>query len=1315
MANAAQMENSPTRKPLNRTLTDAELTHMAMLGSTGNEDGGREQAAEILKEKRRASHQDMLEREAAKAAIKPARGWMVVHGADFVTVSKEMARFRHLFVKCVAQALDVPSGILTVVDVTPGSVVVEFLVHPSARAGDTRNATQLLIALAEQLINSNSTLRRGHFGAYAASAELLVGETRRKAVHALSIADGVICCDQSVQCCSPQAVLDEVLARLRIEQRRAESAEEKYKQAVIELRRRDESVKSLTKLLDLAKQQEEEKKEEQRDLEMQEFGKQLLHLEELAKLRALDVKEDLRDQEVIEFKQELSTLEEQQRSIAIGMTGVEIESDWIEGTPGLSIVTPDGLVSVTGVIHELETEAFERDQKGLTEMPAGRATSLCQGKAQDSTRMLVQAPVCNRASQPSSPSGLANADLRFVQVWNIPPDVLKKPLQWCFSSDFNQFVKKAGGSSADMAPVGAQLVMVKSPTANADVQTAVLEAKSIPQAEALVSAIEKWKVGIPKMKAKVISEEDFENLLEKSTTCVVFVKNVPEDIEDETDIKNMGKDIERAQIGHHPQHGRYAIIQARSHGAARSCVDVFNIPHSGGVMTAELMTVYQQDGAEGQFSKRIQKAKWATLEESPAIMAGVQDSGCRRVFGAFPKVLRFCGPRIGMFPVRAPCLETSSFVLMRLYGRDALLDVDATEALGAALAHEAQKGDVFFLRGELGSGKTSMARGFLRAFFASPDLDVPSPSYLLHFTYGTSGATSQNAGNSDGPSLVPGCAVHHIDPYRLPAGKIASLIDFEAIWQAICLVEWPERLGDQLVTKDGPQRLEIGFEGFGPQAEGRKVLLTAVGPRWQKALRRWHAEGGPLRSRSSEPPSHEIRESIGAALPAPLSAVAPSASSSSRSRNCRTLADDKKHWLVLGIESSCDDTGAAVLRGDGQILGEALASQAGIHEQWGGVVPRLAQEGHKQAIDGTVEEALQRAGVAASDISAVAVTVGPGLGLCLEVGVRKALHIAAAHRLPLVRVHHMEAHMMVTRLPPLAQGQGLQADLVQPEFPFITLLVSGGHNMAVLTRGVGRHTILGSTIDDSIGEAFDKTARLLGITKVPGGPHLERLAKDGDPKAHALPKPLAKTRDKVLQEGCNYSFSGLKTAVRTLVERELPSAKADTLSEEELHKAKADVAAAFQQMAVHHLCERASRAAGWALELEPDTKCLVVAGGVAANQAVRKGLEEVAREHSLQMFCPPPRLCVDNGVMVAWAGIERLLLGLFEEPPSVDSADSHVEIRPRWPLGERDPRSQQQRVPKGQKRKTPAAELSKSANEAEAKLRCVASPDKAAE
>jgi len=178
------------------------------------------------------------------------------------------------------------------------------------------------------------------------------------------------------------------------------------------------------------------------------------------------------------------------------------------------------------------------------------------------------------------------ADLRFVQVWNLTPDAVKKPLQW--------FVKKAGGSGKDMAPVGAQLVMVKSTSANADVQMAVLETKAIPQAEALVAAIEKWKVGIPKMKAKVISEDDFVNLLEKSTTCLVFVKNVPEDIEDEDDIKRMGTDIAKAQIGHHPQHGRYALIEAKSHEAAVACVDVFNIPHSGGTMTAELTTAYQK-------------------------------------------------------------------------------------------------------------------------------------------------------------------------------------------------------------------------------------------------------------------------------------------------------------------------------------------------------------------------------------------------------------------------------------------------------------------------------------------------------------------------------------------------------------------------------------------------------------------------------------------------------------------------------------------------------------------------------------------------
>merc|ERR1712194_781872 len=159
-------------------------------------------------------------------------------------------------------------------------------------------------------------------------------------------------------------------------------------------------------------------------------------------------------------------------------------------------------------------------------------------------------------------------------------------------------------------------------------------------------------------------------------------------------------------------------------------------------------------------------------------------------------------------------------------------------------------------------------------------------------------------------------------------------------------------------------------------------------------------------------------------------------------------------------------------------------------------------------------------------------------------------------------------------------------------------LVSGGHNLAVLTRGIGRHTLLGSTIDDSIGEAFDKTARVLGITNVPGGPHLEKMAKEGDPDMHTLPKPLSKTRDEALRTGCDFSFSGLKTAVRALIDKEIPQAQIADMPEADVKRARADIAASFQRVAVEHLCERAARAVGWALELEPTVASLVVAGGV---------------------------------------------------------------------------------------------------------------------
>ena len=236
--------------------------------------------------------------------------------------------------------------------------------------------------------------------------------------------------------------------------------------------------------------------------------------------------------------------------------------------------------------------------------------------------------------------------------------------------------------------------------------------------------------------------------------------------------------------------------------------------------------------------------------------------------------------------------------------------------------------------------------------------------------------------------------------------------------------------------------------------------------------------------------------------------------------------------------------------------------------------------------------------------------------------------------------------------------------------------------MLVLTTGLGAHTILGSTLDDSIGEAFDKTARLLGIQKVPGGPPLERLARGGDPKAYSLPAPLSKTRDTTLQKSCDFSYAGLKSAVRQLLETKLTPGRRAELGEDATNAELANVAATFQRVAVAHLAERTARAIQWAKQAQPSLTCLVVAGGVAANQLVRSELARVAADEGLPMLCPPVRLCMDNGIMVAWTGMQRLRLGLTDQPISA-SADEElvglfVEVRPRWPLGPRDARSRTQ-------------------------------------
>ncbi|XP_044494843.1 probable tRNA N6-adenosine threonylcarbamoyltransferase, mitochondrial [Mangifera indica] len=364
----------------------------------------------------------------------------------------------------------------------------------------------------------------------------------------------------------------------------------------------------------------------------------------------------------------------------------------------------------------------------------------------------------------------------------------------------------------------------------------------------------------------------------------------------------------------------------------------------------------------------------------------------------------------------------------------------------------------------------------------------------------------------------------------------------------------------------------------------------------------------------------------------------------------------KDDLIVLGIETSCDDTAAAVVKGNGEILSQVVSSQADLLVQYGGVAPKMAEEAHSQAIDPVVQEALDKANLTERDLSAVAVTIGPGLSLCLRVGVQKARNIASRFNLPVVGVHHMEAHALVARL--------IEQEL---QFPFLALLVSGGHNLLVLAHNLGQYTQLGTTIDDAIGEAFDKTAKWLGLDlRRSGGPAVEKLALEGDSEAVKFSIPMKQHKD------CNFSYAGLKTQVRLAIEsRNIDATIPISSASSQDRNSRADIAASFQRVAVLHLEERCQRAIEWALKIEPSIKHLVVSGGVASNKYVRARLDQVVRKNRLQLVCPPPSLCTDNGVMVAWTGIEHFCVGRFDPPPpAIDPADFVYDLRPRWPLGE---------------------------------------------
>lgn len=342
---------------------------------------------------------------------------------------------------------------------------------------------------------------------------------------------------------------------------------------------------------------------------------------------------------------------------------------------------------------------------------------------------------------------------------------------------------------------------------------------------------------------------------------------------------------------------------------------------------------------------------------------------------------------------------------------------------------------------------------------------------------------------------------------------------------------------------------------------------------------------------------------------------------------------------VLGLESSCDETAAGIVcdtsaPGTGRILANIVATQLAEHRPYGGVVPEIAARAHLDKMDDLVRRALAEAHLKLSEIDGIAATCGPGLIGGVMVGAMTGKALAAVTGKPFIAVNHLEAHALTARL---------TSDV---SFPYLLLLVSGGHCQLLLVENVSRYRCLGTTRDDAVGECFDKSAKLLGLG-YPGGPMIENAAAAGDPKAFSLPHPMQH------RAGCDFSFSGLKTAVRLAVEEASKPLSGQFV---------ADMAASLQETIAAILKDRTQKALEILEKEAVAPSALVASGGVAANGAIRAALTALCARERLSFLAPPPALCTDNGVMIAWAGLERLRLGLTD--------DLSVRARPRWPLEE---------------------------------------------
>ena len=348
----------------------------------------------------------------------------------------------------------------------------------------------------------------------------------------------------------------------------------------------------------------------------------------------------------------------------------------------------------------------------------------------------------------------------------------------------------------------------------------------------------------------------------------------------------------------------------------------------------------------------------------------------------------------------------------------------------------------------------------------------------------------------------------------------------------------------------------------------------------------------------------------------------------------------RKSLIFLGIESSCDETAASIVRenqdGSIDILSNIVSSQIKEHKPFGGVVPELAARSHVEKIDVIIEKAIKESGISIETITGVATTAGPGLLVCLMVGMSAGKTIATFLKKPFLAINHLEGHALSPRL------------IQKIKFPYLLLLISGGHSQFLEVQGVNKYKRLGTTIDDALGEAFDKTAKILGID-FPGGPKIEKFAKLGDKNGFVLPKPI------LHKSGCNLSFSGLKTAV-------LHASKAIKTKQ-----GKYDLAASFQHTINEIFKIKSKKAMQMFLQNNKKIKnpYFVIAGGVAANKSIRNNLENVCKENGFENLFPPGSLCSDNAAMIAWAGIERYKKKLID--------NTKFSARPRWPLDEKAP------------------------------------------